>query len=70
VHRLHAQHLIVALLVVEHGSRKVLEHIFSGQWSIRLRLMHWRLSCMFRQERHLDPLMPYKKPVTIVIRRM
>ena len=29
VHGLHAQYLIVALLIVEHGSGKVLEHVLS-----------------------------------------
>ena len=27
VHRLHAEHLVVALLIVEHGSGKVIERI-------------------------------------------
>ena len=36
VHGLHTEYLIIALLIIEHGSRKVVEHIFDGQRSIRL----------------------------------
>jgi hypothetical protein len=37
VHSLHAQYLIVALLVIEHRGGKVLEDIFHGQRAICLR---------------------------------
>lgn len=36
MHGLHAQYLIIALLVVEHGGREILKHIFSHERTISL----------------------------------
>lgn len=38
VHGLHAQHLIIALFIIEHGGGKVLEHVLGRKRSIGLRL--------------------------------
>jgi hypothetical protein len=36
VHSLHSQYLVVALFVVEHRAREVVEDILWGQWAICL----------------------------------
>ena len=36
VHGLHAEDLVIALLVVEHGRRKVVKHILDGERAMRL----------------------------------
>jgi hypothetical protein len=38
MHGLHAQDLVVALLVVEHGRGKIFKYILRGEWPIGL----WR----------------------------
>lgn len=36
VHCLHAEHLVIALLVVEHRRRKVVKHVLRREWAMRL----------------------------------
>lgn len=37
MHSLHTEHLIIALLIIEHGRGKVLEHVLIGEWTVSLR---------------------------------
>lgn len=36
MHRLHAQHLVIALLVVKHGRGEIFKHVVAGKRSIGL----------------------------------
>lgn len=36
MHSLHAQHLVIALLIIEHGRCKVIEHVLVGQKTVSL----------------------------------
>lgn len=69
MHSLHAQNLIVALLVIEHGGCKVLECGFRSEWSISL---CDNQTCKDRLRQYTDcyPLWPNKEFVRVVVRWM
>lgn len=75
VHGLHAQDLIVALLVVEHGGGKVIKDIVRVQRPVRLAvyIIHSirAVACLARSTAtHLYPLVPDEKAMAVVVGRM
>lgn len=64
---LHAEDLVVALLVIKHGSRKVVEDILSSQWAIGLGKAERRARATKSGRARLYPFVPYKKTMAVVI---
>lgn len=66
---LHSQHLIVALLVIEHGRCKVFEHIFACEWSMSLRKPNEMNTPSFEQDTspNQEPFVPDEETMRVVI---
>lgn len=65
---LHTQNLVVALLVVEHGGCKIIEHILGRERAVGLCLVSTKT--VNREITDLDPLVPDKKAMSVIIWRM
>lgn len=73
MHCLHAEDLVVALLVVKHGCSKVIKHIFVCEWSVGLGARvntDSRIQSRGVGERDLYPFVPDEKSMAVVVGRM
>lgn len=73
MHSLHAQHLVVALLIIEHACGEIFEHVLIRQGPIGLGCKCERkatLGARQMQSTDLDPLVPDEEPVTVVVWRV
>jgi hypothetical protein len=70
MHRLHAQNLVVALFVIEHGGGEVVEHIIGRERSIRLfnrLIIVVAIRIRSATTVNLDPFVPDEKSVTEIV---